>query len=127
MYFYGKSHNHLTFGELVTIIGKLPKESPLYASSNSYYPVLSIHSYRGYYEDMEFDTGSTPVTVGEFLEMLLSNAGTTIEGYRGGEYIVDDRSYMWVGYEGGTARQALNGVCINADDSYTLVTSHVED
>lgn len=122
IHYYGKVHNHLTLGTVVQILSTLPADAPLYAQAKgNYYPELNLRSYRGYCEDMEVDTTSTPVTVGRFHDLLVEARGTVVEGYKGGEYPVVDECYLWMGYEGGTNGAGVNGVCINGDGSYTLV------
>jgi hypothetical protein len=127
IHYYGKVQNHLTFGTLVHILSTLPLTAPLYAGCKGYYPEMNLHSYRDYNEDMEVDSTSTPVTVGEFLNLLLEAKGTTIEAYKGGNYPVVDECYLWMGYEGGTNGCGMNGVCINGDGSYTLVCQSEPD
>lgn len=121
IHYYGKVQNHLTLGTVTQILSTLPAEAPLFALAKTYYPELNLRSYRGYTEDMEIDTTSTPVSVGEFLNLLLEAKGTTVEAYKGGEYPVVDDCYLWIGYEGGASAAGINGVCINGDGSYTLV------
>lgn len=126
-HYFPKVQNHLTFGLLVKILSTLPADAPLYAGAKNYYPELNLRSYRGYCEDMEIDTKSTPVTVGEFLNLLLEARGTEVEAYKGGAYTVADESYLWIGYEGGTNSSGMNGVCINGDGSYILIGCREDD
>jgi hypothetical protein len=126
-HYYGKVQNHLTFGTLVTILSTLPADAPLHAGDKDYYPELKLRSYRGYIEDLEVDTAVTPVTVGDFLKILLEAKGTTIEPYKGGDCEVVDECYMWMGYEGGVCGMGMNGVCINGDGTYTLVCQQEPD
>jgi hypothetical protein len=120
-HYYPKVQNHLNFGTLVHILSTLPVDAPLHSGDKDYYPELKLRSYRGYCEDMEVDTTVTPVTVGDFLKVLLEAKGTTITAYKGGDYPVVDDCYLWMGYEGGVCGMGMNGVCINGDGSYTLV------
>lgn len=121
IHYFPKVQNHLTLSTVVHILSTLPADAPLYAGDKNYYPELNLRSYRAYCEDMQIDVKSTPVTVGEFLTLLLEAKGTEIEAYKGGKYPVVDECFMWMGYEGGTDGAGINGICINGDGSYTLV------
>lgn len=120
-----KFHAHVSFGDLVSILKKLPKDALLHAESKNYYPELSLHSYRAHYEDFEFDITEVPVTVGEFLEMLIDCKGKMLPSYRGGNYEVTDETYLWMGKAGAVFNCALHGVFVNADDSYTLTGLYI--
>lgn len=126
-HYFPKVENHLQFGLMVSILETLPADAPLYGGYKGSYPELNLRSYRGYNEDLEIDTTSTPVTVGEFLQLLLDAKDTNVEGYKGGDYPVVDECYMWMGYYGGTTSRGISGVCINGDGSYTLVSTFTND
>ena len=64
------------------------------------------HSYRGYYEDLEFRP-ATNVTVGSMLAAAEGMIGKTIRGYKGGDYKVGEYTTVWIGEYGECHGQTL--------------------
>lgn len=52
-------------------------------------------SYRGYYEQLAFEHCEN-TTIGEMLEHAKSALNTTFEGYKGGQYTMNEYSECWV-------------------------------
>ena len=101
--------HHLTFGELKGILSTLPGDATLHAVKDYYAPDNDFTSTSG--GNLYLDTSNRhassfkPATVASFRDYLVS-----LEG-------MDDNSYVWIliiGYN------AVNGVRINSDGSYTL-------
>lgn len=57
------------------------------------------HSYRGYYEDLAFEPVEN-TTIGEMLEHAKSALGETFEGYKGGTYLMDKWTDVWLAQDG---------------------------
>lgn len=121
MEYYRKAANHMTFEDLSDVLVGLPRTAPLYTLEQGRYPALELHSYRGFYDDIEIEPTTTPVTVGEVVDAFKTAAGTELSGWKGGEFPVDDDAYMWVGEEGCVQENAVTGVTCNDDGSYTIV------
>lgn len=64
----------------------------------------SVHSYRGHYEDLAIDytieDGSPTNTIDNIIEMLEYAIGETYEGWKGGDFKMDENSDVWVSHEG---------------------------
>jgi hypothetical protein len=60
------------------------------------------HSYRGYYTDLAFEPTAN-VTVGQMLANARTALGATYQGYKGGDYTMDQWTECWLaehGHEG---------------------------
>ncbi len=57
------------------------------------------HSYRGYYDCLAFEPVEN-TTIGEMLEHAESALGETFEGYKGGTYLMDQRTDVWLAQYG---------------------------
>jgi hypothetical protein len=59
------------------------------------YGFTNPHSYRGYYEDVAFQL-TVDVTVQECLDAARSALGTAYEGWKGGDYVMDAFTDVWI-------------------------------
>ncbi len=59
------------------------------------------HSYRGYYEDLAFEPAEN-VTVGEMLTAARSASGATFQGWKGGDYEMNEWTTVWLAKRGAT-------------------------
>lgn len=85
-----RSLSQMTLGRLISELEKLPQEKEI---EN----VCSPHSYRGYYSDLALEKGEGQRTVGSLLEQLKSEClGETFEGYKGGDFYMDEHTPMWI-------------------------------
>jgi hypothetical protein len=57
------------------------------------------HSYRGYYDQLAF-TPQTGCAVESMLKHALSAKGCTFHGYKGGEYLMDSSTPVWIANHG---------------------------
>lgn len=57
------------------------------------------HSYRGYYHDLAFEP-KVHVTIGEMLDAAESALGATYQGWKGGDYTMDEYTTCWLALEG---------------------------
>lgn len=87
---------HLTLGELIAALKCAPGDSYVYFDDSDTHPGEEF-SYRGYYEDLAFEPlveGSTVVS--EFLAQCRRALARTYEGYKGGDYTMDEATPLWV-------------------------------
>lgn len=75
-------------GTLIEHLGDLPRERVIDGLDSD------ADSYRGYYNHVAIAPGRT--TVGALLDELKSNVGTTMTGYKGGEYAFAEGCYVFV-------------------------------
>lgn len=128
---YGATvYHHLNYGAFLDMLTKLPREAVLYGDNtgNSGYPANLHPELRlspGFIHDWDvqfnLDYSQTPLTVGDFLDFLLSKDGTPIPHNE--DYTVNRDCYVYIGGESPNTG-ALNGIRMNSDGSFTLSTEH---
>jgi hypothetical protein len=84
---------YLNLGE---IIAALEAEDPARVLPVGF---TNPHSFRGIYADLAFEPAKN-VTIGDMLAAARSAVGTTYQGWKGGDFHMDDRSDCWISYEG---------------------------
>ena len=87
------SAKNMRLGKLIEILSNLPADKPIVTDTG--HPPGQFMSYRGYYEDLAFDAGEEPCTVGEFLERARLARGKVFTGYKGGDFPMHDESLLW--------------------------------
>ena len=93
-----------TLGELIK---RLEKEDP---GRIVPFGFSRPHSYRGYYDELAFEPKEN-ITIGEMLEAAQSALGKTFMGYKGGEYVMDEFTYVWLS-EYGTTGETLGPILL---------------
>jgi hypothetical protein len=78
----------MTLGELVSRLSSLPQDAKVEGMSSE------AISYRGYYSEIAFLHGSS--TVGEILETAKDSIGRTYQGYKGGDFVMQKNTPVWV-------------------------------
>ena len=53
-------------------------------------------SYRGFYEDLAFSATDRHIGTRELLEQCLRIRGRVYQGYKGGDYIMNDDTVLWI-------------------------------
>ena len=88
----------MTLGDLIATLEK--------ADPDKIVPVgfSNPHSYRGIYTDVAFEP--TPnVTIGSMLAAARSAVGATFEGWKGGDFTMNEYTDCWLAREGCTGDQ----------------------
>jgi len=79
----------MTLGELIYV---LERANPAKKVPHGF---RNPHSYRGYYEQLAFEPcGET--TVGEMLKAAKGALGQTFQGYKGGDFRMDQHTDVWI-------------------------------
>lgn len=68
------------------------------------------HSYRGYYEQLAFEPARN-VTVGAMLAAARSALGKTFQGWKGGDYVMNEDSSVWLAHLGAVG-EPLGGLLL---------------
>lgn len=91
-----RSEYHLTLGQMIDKLTELPSDLPVQFDWNGGSP-YAADSYRGYYSDLAFDwrDDGPPTTIQEFLGACRLALGATFEGYKGGDFVMDDHTPLW--------------------------------
>lgn len=79
-----------------------------------------VCSYRGYYEDLGVIPQDGTQTVGGFLQDLREALGETFTGYKGGEYVMDESTPLWMA-DYGCCGRAIVGIR-DTEDAVVLET-----
>lgn len=90
------------------IISFLEKQDPMH-----YLPLgwHNPHSYRGYYEDLAFEP-KWNMDVGELLGITKSALGQTYEGYKGGDFVMNEHTTCWISYKSVSGGQQIGHVLL---------------
>lgn len=105
----------MTLAELIAQMKVLDMHHPIPRLANP-------HSYRGYYDHLAFEVdSSTTMDAGVFLDICEKLLGSVLRGYKGGEYIVTEKTPVWIAEYGSTGRPLLGitleeGLQLGEDD-----------
>lgn len=83
----------MTLGELIAMLSRHDPNKVVRCGFGA------PHSYRGYYEQLAFEPMER-VRVGDMLADATSALGATFEGYKGGEYRMDEETDCWLAFWG---------------------------
>lgn len=70
-----------------------PMTLPVYFDDGE--PVGSLESWRGVYAHLTLTTGRAPRTVAELLAEARAAVGSTYQGYKGGDFTMDESTPVW--------------------------------
>lgn len=111
-----RAATQMTLGELISFLKhNADYDDPVKGVSGT------CRSYRGYYEDLAFDPGST--TAGKLLDSAQSALGATFIGYKGGEYTMRKNTPVWVSEYGTTGVKLVDLIWQDGE----IVTVTTED
>lgn len=79
----------MRLGELISLLERMPQDMVV---ENGF---GGPHSYRGYYERVAFSPALN-VTVASMLAHATSALGKTFQGYKGGDYVMDEHTLCHV-------------------------------
>lgn len=119
-----RSDYHLTLGELIDVLEKCEDKKvtvlvQCIGEPNTELAICNVvNSYRGYYSDLAIEFYNVQystkerdiVTVGDILKTLKDALHETFEGYKGGEYVMEEDTPLWLGYYGESSGLAILGV-----------------
>ena len=85
-------------------------------------------SYRGYYEDLALCRSSSTYeqTAGDLLKKAKSALGDVFEGYKGGSYLMEETTPLWIVNGYSECGSAVIGIEINVEERcFILITKKV--
>lgn len=86
----------MTVGEIVAVLRRKDPGADV-SFDFVYFRPMSLHSYRGYYEQLALGYGNEgTATVGDVLGWFEDAIGKTFTGYKGGEYTMGTDTPVWV-------------------------------
>lgn len=84
----------MRLGQFIAVLRRLPPSLPVGLSA--------VHSFRGYYDQVAFEP--TPgATAALALEEAEYAVGHTFEGWKGGDYTMDESTMCWVADKGSSS------------------------
>lgn len=116
-----RSRYHVTLGELIEELTDV--DGDLAVEFEDGESPWSLRSYRGYYEDLAFSGNSESVTVDGVLDEAESALGESFTGYKGGDFVMNERTPLWKA-EWGYTGEAIIGVDVT-EDRVVLITKDV--
>lgn len=101
----------LSLGELITQVEKLPSEELItILTADSEVSPGRLRSYRGDYAELAIEPSDKPRTAADFLGELKAAIGKTFHGYKGGEYVMGEYTYMYLAEYGSTGPALCGGL-----------------
>jgi len=121
-----KHRNQMDLGELIAALERKDPEANVYFDFAHFRPTGDIYSYRGYYEDLALEYGNEKeaLTVAELIEAIKPMTNSSVTGYKGGEYDVDESTPVWVALHNEAGNTAV--VDVIGDHSVYILTRYVE-
>ena len=115
----------ITLGVLIELLQRAPQEDYLFFDFSHLIP-CGLNSYRGYYDDCAIGFKEEGLAlVCDFTDYLLSKIGTTMTGYKGGDYKITKDRPLWAANYGYTGSTIITGVDV---DIHTIIrTSYIDD
>jgi hypothetical protein len=88
-----RSDYHLTLGGLVKALSEIAPGTLVEFEDGT--PVGTERSYRGFYADLAFSSGSEPSTASDLLTTCARASVEVYTGYKGGDFAYDDSTPLW--------------------------------
>lgn len=119
----------MKLGDLIRHLEGCKPEASVYFDFCDTIPT-GIGSYRGYYDQLALgwricEYGAEPPKVADVLKWLREACGATFTGYKGGEYVMDRQTQVWVANYGESHGTLTVGV-IDSDWRVVIETRYVE-
>jgi hypothetical protein len=94
--------------ELIELITTLEAADPDLVLPDGF---TNPHSYRGFYEQLAFEPAEN-VRVGDMLADAKRALGTVYEGWKGGDFLMDEYTECWLAEEGHGGGETLGPVLV---------------
>jgi hypothetical protein len=116
-----RSNYHLTLGQLIKRLEKMPKKQLILTSAGA--GVQGFNSYRGYYEDLALAPAPGPIwTASQLLKASKRVIDTELIGYKGGEFLMTKDTPLWFAGYGN-----LGEAVMDLTPDGVLVTRNLEE
>lgn len=109
-----RSETQMTLGEIIDVLSALDPDRKVVGLG-------TLDSYRGYYSDLAFEPDAGWRTVSELLQECRSAVGKAFEGYKGGEYVMDLDTPLWLSPWGEVSGLKLIGLKTDEDPIVPVV------
>lgn len=112
---------HLTLGRLISQLEVAESDEIVKVDTGG--TLGAEESYRGYYCDMAFNPSQDKKTVGELLQQCRAALGEIYEGYKGGDYRMEDDTPLWLSDYGEASGIALMGAVHRPKEKELMITT----
>jgi len=109
-----RSETQMTLGEMIDVLSALDPNRKVVGLG-------ALDSYRGYYSDLAFEPDDGGRTVSDLLQECQSAVGKAFEGYKGGEYVMDLDTPLWLSPWGEASGLKLIGLKTDEDPIVPVV------
>lgn len=117
----------ITVGHLIDVLALVPQYAWLTIQGVSGAP-FDVSSYRGYYDHLAIEyTADHRATVADFIRILRDAVGSTMEGYKGGDFTMTRQTPVWVSNWGTSSGVAVTGVALVEGDGVQITTAACEN
>ena len=109
-----RASQNMRLGAFIEALEKRPQDQRISFDFCGLSPE-KLQSYRGFYDDLAlpFDVAYPSVKVSDMLANARAAIGRTFEGYKGGDYLMDADTLLWVSPYGESHSTAVVGVTGN--------------
>lgn len=115
-----REQEQMTLGQLIEQLEKMSSDSGVICSTDTSMVFTTFDSYRGYYDDLalgyiakdyyEEKKDDEIHTVKDFLAEAKSCLGKTFYGWKGGKFIMDKNTPLWVANSGHTSNFVIDRI-----------------
>ena len=121
-----RSGYHVTLGEMIDQLGKAKPSALVYCADPGREAYLGkVSSYRGYYSDLAFDPVQEQRTVADVLAECIAARGKTFEGYKGGEFVMEADTPLWISEYSMASGQAIIAI-EDRGDAVFVITKQID-
>lgn len=120
-----RSNYHMTIGNLISVLASVNGDAVVRFDNEELGSPGDLASYRGYYSDLSFSPSVHSVTVKDLMNVAKSVEGTTLQGYKGGDFYMDSDTPLWVSHWGSSSGVAIVGARTDGD-TLILETKQVD-
>lgn len=118
-----RANYHLTLGDAIAFLEKASPDALVEFDRGG--SPGEPHSYRGYYSDLSFEPTDRTVTAAEFLQECRKALGAAFEGYKGGDFVMSERTPLWCASYSNCGPAII--AAHNVDRKIMLVTKELHD
>lgn len=115
----------LTLEKLLQKLNDAPEDALVVFGGDNTGAPGDTNSYRGFYSDLSFEPSEKPITVAEFKARCVMANGETFMGYKGGDYVMGDKTPLWVAPYGMCGNAIMDAVLV--DGKLVLTTKDLDD
>lgn len=103
-----RSNYHLTLGSAIAALSSLDRAILIGVDTGG--GVRELDSYRGYYSDLAFRPSGEATPIGVVLDALQAALGQTFQGYKGGDFLMHEKTPLWLSPYGDNSGIAIVGL-----------------